>query len=100
MANKVSRWRLDQMAESEWDPRHALLVKAVIVLTVFPILLSAFMWMWKLVLLPLAWVLPPEPLWARLIGLSAVLVGLAFALFAALWLCRPIWPKSKAKSPA
>jgi hypothetical protein len=67
---------------------------------VFPILLSAFMQIWKLVLLLFTWVLPPRPLWARLIGWSAVVVGIAFALFATLWLCRLIWPKRRAKSLA
>jgi len=97
MAGKPSWWRLDQMAESESDPRHSWLLKAVIVMMVFPTLLLTFMQVWKLALLTLDLVLPRQPLWARVIGWSAVVVGAAFALFAALWLCRLIWPKRKAK---
>ena len=98
MSHKASWWRLDHMAES--DRRHAWLVKAVIVMIVFPTLLVTFTQAWKLVLYPLAWLLPPERLWAQLIGWSAVVVGLVLAVVGALWVCRLIWPKRTTNSHA
>jgi hypothetical protein len=79
------------MAES--DRGHAWLLKAVIVLLVFPVLLLTLMQPWKLVLYPLASILPAEALWAQIVGWAAMIVGLMFAIGGAFWVCRLIWPR-------
>jgi len=98
MSDRASSWRLDQMAES--DRRHSWLLKALIVMLVFPVLLLTFMQVWKLVLYPLAWLLPAGALWAQLVGWAAVVVGLVLAVGGALWACRLIWPKRAARPHA
>ncbi len=89
---------MDLMAES--DRRHSWLVKVLIVMLVFPMLLLTLIQAWKLVLYPLAWLLPAKRLWAQLIGWSAAIVGMVVALIGALWICRLIWPKSTTNSHA
>jgi membrane associated rhomboid family serine protease len=84
----------------ESDRRHSWLVKVLIVMMVFPTFLLTLMQVWKLVLYPLAWLLPAEGLWAQLIGWSAAVVGVVFALVGALWICRLIWPKRATNSHA
>ena len=98
MPDKARWWRLEAMAES--DRGHAWLVKSVIVVFVFPVLVLAFMQPWKLVTYGLVWVLPPDGSWAQVVGWGVGIVGVLLALFAALWICRWIWPAAINKSHA
>jgi len=98
MTDRAPWWRLDDMAES--DRGHSWLLKALIVMIIFPTLLLILIQAWKLVLFPLAWLLPAERLWAQVIGWSAVVVGVSVALVGALWVCRLIWPKRATNSHA
>ena len=79
------------MAES--DLADSWIIKMLIVLMVFPVLLVAFTQAWKLVLYPLAWLLPSGALWAAFIGWTVMVIGLVLAVGGAVWVCRLIWPK-------
>ena len=52
------------------------LLKALIVMVIFPVLLLTLMQVWKLVFYPLAWLLSAGALWAQLVGWVVVVVGL------------------------
>jgi hypothetical protein len=86
------------MAES--DRRHSWLVKLVIVTIVFPVLMVALMQPWHLVLFGLDRLLPVDTQWAQWVGLCAVIVGVIFAGYGALWICRLIWPKATTRPHA
>ena len=91
MSEKASWWRFNAMAES--NRGHSWLVKALIVILVFPVLLFTFTQIWGVVLYPLAWLLPAGALWAQFVGWTAMVVGLVLGVGGALWICRLIWPK-------
>jgi len=86
------------MAES--DRGHSWLVKLVIATIVFPVLVVALMQPWKLVLFGLAWLLPVDARWAQWVGWCAAIFGAMLAGYAALWICRLIWPKTATRSHA
>jgi uncharacterized membrane protein YdjX (TVP38/TMEM64 family) len=98
MPDRTRWWRFEGMAES--DHGHSWLVKATIVVIVFPVLLVSFMQRWKLVVLGLAWMLPADAAWAHWVGWCAVVVGVILAGWVSFWICRLIWPKSASPSRA
>jgi hypothetical protein len=82
-------------AMAAWDHADSWMIKILIVLVVFPVMLVAFTQAWKLVLYPVAWLLPSDALWAALIGWSVMVIGLVLAIGGAVWVCRVIWPKDE-----
>jgi len=97
MSDRTSWWCVGAVAES--DRVHSLIVKALIVMIVFPVLVVTLMQPWKLVLYLVLWLVPATKLSGQLAG-GAMLVGLVFVVGGALWLCRLIWPKRAANHHA
>lgn len=70
------------------------LVRLVIAGIVFPVLVVALMQPMKLMLFGLTWVLPADTQWAQWVGWSSAIVGVVFAGYASLCVCRLIWPRA------
>jgi hypothetical protein len=78
---------------TEWQ--HALLVKVIIVLIVFPALVMAFSMLWKPVLLLVDLIGHHGARWANPILFPLAILGWVVAIYGAFATCKRMWPRRR-----